>query len=72
MITSRGDTGNLCEQGDLESSYLYNEGRGIFLKDGNARIEFCSDGSGMVRNCIVVSMSTLQLAHYFMYKCKNH
>lgn len=46
--TSRGDTGALCLQSELEDSYLYNDGRGIFLEDGKATIDFCSDDDRMV------------------------
>lgn len=46
--TSRGITSPLCRQADLEASYLYNGGRGIFLKDGKATIDFCSNENGPV------------------------
>lgn len=46
--TSRGDTGSMCELDDLRNSYLYNDGRGIFLEDGMASVDFCSDGMGIV------------------------
>lgn len=55
--TSRGNTGPLCRQADLEDSYLYNEGRGIFLKDGKATIDFCSGDSGTVS--LVSELQTL-------------
>lgn len=46
--SSRGDTGNMCSQQDLINSYLYNDGSGIFLEDGMASVDFCSDDMGVV------------------------
>lgn len=46
--TSRGNTGPMCTEADLQRSYLYNDGRGIFLKDGKATVDFCSGDMGTV------------------------
>lgn len=46
--TSRFDTGEICTQGELESSELYNNGLGVFIEDGRADIEFCTNGAGTV------------------------
>ena len=47
--TTRGITEELCGNDEFENSYLYNGGRGIMLENGSARLEFCTDESGIVR-----------------------
>lgn len=46
--TTRFDTGSMCTQAELEASELYNNGLGVFIEDGRADIEFCSNGAGTV------------------------
>ena len=41
--TSEFSTGRLCTNFDLINSPLYNDGRGVFIEDGRADVEFCSD-----------------------------
>ena len=43
MNTSKFSTGRLCTRNDLINSPLYNGGRGVFIEDGRADVEFCSD-----------------------------
>jgi hypothetical protein len=45
--TSRGLINEVCRNNVFETSYLYNDGRGIFLEDGKARVDFCTNEDGM-------------------------
>ena len=46
--TRYGFTGAICTSVEKEVSYLNRPG-GVILEDASAKIDFCSDQSGMVR-----------------------
>ena len=57
--TRYGFTGALCTDTEKEVSYPNRPG-GVILEDANVKIDFCSDGTGMVRCHLKKFVQSLQ------------